>query len=196
MDNRLPIFISSKQSELEEERAVLADKIRSLMFFEPVMAEEWPPQRADIRQVFLEKVRQAPIYIGLFHSAYSAPTEDEYHAAGENPHREMLIYVKRSEGNPIDPQLEALLGRIKQERVIYQFRHLGELLPLFTDHLRSAVSRMVMLLQKLGEPAPASRGGGVLKARWERERKAIEGIGLPGDPAAAAGLARALAANS
>jgi hypothetical protein len=108
----------------------------------------------------------------------------------------MLIYVKRSEGNPIDPQLEALLGRIKQERVIYQFRHLGELLPLFTDHLRSAVSRMVMLLQKLGEPAPASRGGGVLKARWERERKAIEGIGLPGDPAAAAGLARALAANS
>lgn len=192
MDNRLSIFISSKQSELEEERAVLADKIRSLAFFEPVLAEEWPPQRADIQAVFLDKVRQAPIYIGLFHQVYSEPTEREYLTAAENPHREMLIYLKRSDTGQIDPRLQSLIERMKQERVVYSFRHVGELLPLFTDHLKSALNRMVTLLQKLGETPPASRGSSILKARWERERSAILGIGLPREPQAADALARSL----
>src|SRR6185503_13788870 len=104
----ISVFISSKQSEFETERAVLADKIRGIPFLDAVVAEEWAPERTPVQDVFLEKVRRCPIYVGLFQCIYSEPTEMEYRAGIENPYREVLLYVKTCRGTR-DPHLTQLI---------------------------------------------------------------------------------------
>jgi hypothetical protein len=181
----ISVFISSKQAEFETERAVLADKIRAIPFFTPVVAEEWVPQRTPVRDVFLDKVRSSPIYIGLFHRVYSEATELEYTAAIENPYREVLLYVKK-ENELRDPRLEQLLASARSEHVTFQFEGVKDLLPVFTAHLQAALVRMVATLQKLAKEPPVARSAeSVLQRRWQSEQRHLKTLGLPDDATSA-----------
>src|ERR1700726_3692336 len=95
VDDLIRVFISSKQSEFHAEREALYQVIKRLPLLVPVLAEQWPPQRLEVRGRFLRAVRRSPIYVGLFGCIYSEPTVLEYEAAIENPAREVLIYIKR-----------------------------------------------------------------------------------------------------
>jgi len=191
----ISVFISSKQSEFETERAVLADKIRGIPFLDAVIAEEWAPERTPVQDVFLEKVRRCPIYVGLFQCIYSEPTEMEYRAGIENPYREVLLYVKACRGTR-DPRLTQLIEATRSRHVTFQFEGVKDLLPVFTLHLQAALVRMVETLQALGKQAPVSRSAeSVLQRRWAAQRRQLASLGLPEDHTVALGnLERAVAA--
>jgi Domain of unknown function (DUF4062) len=180
MKDCIAVFISSKQVEFEMERAVLADKIRAVPFLEPVVAEEWPPERRTIREVFLDRVRRSHIYVGLFDRVYSEPTELEYRTAVENPYREVLLYVKRCPDADREPPLTRFIQDLKRRHTIMEYSTIADLLPVFQDHLRACLIRMITHLQKLGESAPEVRASdAVLQARWMRQREQLLSLGLP-----------------
>ncbi len=182
----ISVFISSKQSEFETERAVLADKIRAIPFLDVVVAEEWAPERTPVQDVFLEKVRRCPIYVGLFQCIYSEPTELEYHAGMENPYREVLFYVKACR-EARDPRLAAFIEAARSRHVTFQFEGIRDLLPVFTSHLQAALVRMVENLQALGKQKPVSRSeDSVLQRRWAAQQRHLRALGLPEDHAVAA----------
>jgi hypothetical protein len=173
----IPVFISSKQSELAIERDLVAEHVRRVPPLEPVVAEEWAPQARRVRDVMLDKVRVAPIYIGLFASVYSEPTELEYREAVRNPYREVLIYVKA--GADRDPRLAALVESMRDDHVVTTYTDVRDLLRRCAEHLQEALSRMILLLQKLGEDPPVSRGGGArLRARWEQQQRLLRELSL------------------
>jgi hypothetical protein len=168
----IPVFISSKQSELAIERDLVAEQVRRISPLEPDIAEEWAPQATRVQSVMLDRVRLAPIYVGLFASVYSEPTEQEYREAIKNPYREILIYIKN--GTDRDPRLEALVESMRDAHVVTAYIDVRDLLHRFTDHLRQAISRMILLLQKLGEAPPASRGAAShIRGRWEQQQKLL-----------------------
>jgi len=191
----ISVFISSKQSEFERERAVLADKIRSIPFLDVVLAEEWAPERTPVQEVFLDRVRRCPIYVGLFQCIYSEPTEMEYRAGMENPYREVLLYVKACNGTR-DPRLAQLVDAARSRHVTFQFDGLKDLLPVFTQHRQAALVRMVENLQALGKQAPVGRSPhSVLERRWAAQQRHFDNLGLPEDRIAALDkLERAVAA--
>lgn len=172
--SHIPVFISSKQSEFSIERAVLADQIKAFTPLRPIIAEEWPPQATAVRDAMLERVRLAPVYIGLFASVYSEPTEIEYREAIKNPYREILIYVQRRVPEERDPRLQALITEFNDRHVVYQFNDLRDLLEVFRDHLQAVIIRMITNLQKLGENKPVGRGlHSPLLNRWQAEQDAL-----------------------
>jgi uncharacterized protein DUF4062 len=181
MSLKIRVFISSKQSEFENERAMLAHEIRNIPILEPVLAEEWNPTGVSVHKVYLDDVRTSPIYVGLFGGIYSEPTYLEYKAACENPYREKLIYLKQT--GKVDPRLKELIGEFLDRHVPVKYRSLPDLLPVFSRHLSAALSRMVDTLQSFGEPRPVVHGSGtVLERQWANRQKHIRALGLPEDP--------------
>ena len=86
---RIKIFISSVQSEFEEERSMLCHYIRTdaLLgkFFEPFIFEEVPANEFPTSHVYLKEVESCDIYLGLYGNLYGhedtegiSPTEREY----------------------------------------------------------------------------------------------------------------------
>jgi Domain of unknown function (DUF4062) len=173
----LRVFISSKQSEFELERAMLKHEVEAIPRLEADLAEEWSPQRAEVRKVFLERVMAAHFYVGLFGRVYSEPTRVEYLAARENKYREMLIYIKDSV-QP-EPELAALIAEIRSRHVPKRYSTPQDLLVMFRSHLLDALVRSVEELNWLGKPR-AKPG----RTRATQTRILAE-AGLPNDPATA-----------
>src|SRR4051812_38665157 len=92
--SNLRVFVSSKQSEFQLERAVIKHEIESIPRLEADLAEDWAPERNNVRSVFFDRVTSAHFYVGLFGCTYSEPTCAEYLEARKNSYREILIYVK------------------------------------------------------------------------------------------------------
>jgi hypothetical protein len=177
------VFISSKQSEFREERRGMAEIIETLPLLAPVLAEDWAPERLEVREKFLADVRRSPIYVGLFGAVYSEPTVLEYETARENPCREILIYIKRQEDPAkIDPRLAPLLSVFQDRHTCKVFETPQDVLPSFEKHLWNAVRVMIEAFLDLQKPEPVTRGElSPQKRRWAARRALLAEIGLPGD---------------
>ena len=103
---RQKIFISSVQSEFQQERSQIADYIRNdallSLYFEPFLFEELPAQDISARNAFLSQVEDSEIYLLLIGQKYGyqdaegiSPTEHEYDAATAN-HAYRIAFVKRA----------------------------------------------------------------------------------------------------
>jgi Domain of unknown function (DUF4062) len=184
-NEKIRVFISSKQSEFEAERAVLAHEIEMIPLLDAVWAEQWSPAGATPVEVYLKDVRSCPIYVGLFGRVYSEHTKLEYLAACENPYREKLLYVKESQD--VDAQLQQLIAELQERHTVGRFRNIGDLVQVFSKHLIAALGRMIEALQTLGETKPVAHGSGtsVLEMRFAKRLQYLEGLGLPGDLSAA-----------
>jgi len=181
LTNVIRVFISSKQREFVEERQGMTEIVRRLPLLAADAAEEWAPGRDSIEATFLARVRAAPIYVGLFGRVYSPATAREYETAVENPHREMLTYVKRCD--QVEAPLEELIQRFDNPReghTVKRFDTWADLKPAFEQHLWSAVHRMIESYLALAAPAPVARGSGVTARRWQHERDHLLALGLPG----------------
>src|SRR5580704_7413412 len=106
----MSVFVSSKQGELDTERYIVKQRAEDAGLVAE-LAEEWPPGRADIRKVYLDRVGLCCIYVGLFYRTYSQPTIEEYETAAANPYREMLIYWRAADTGDVDPRLTEFMKR-------------------------------------------------------------------------------------
>jgi hypothetical protein len=190
------VFISSKQQEFRQERQGIQDMVASLPLLAPDLAEDWSPEREPVENTFLRRVRSAPIYVGLFGCIYSASTCLEYETACENPHREVLVYIRECQNR--DPRLADFVGQLnnpERGHTIKQFHDWEDLKPYFERHLWDAVRRMIDNYVRLAEPEPVTRAADSIRARrWRETRERLLGLGLPGayNPKQAAAWAQRL----
>lgn len=98
------IFISSVQSEFQNERRQIADYIRHdallSFYFEPFLFEELPAQDRYAQAAYLEQAATSEIYLLLLGQQYGyqdaegiSPTEREYDAATAN-HAYRIAFIK------------------------------------------------------------------------------------------------------
>lgn len=133
------LFISSVQKEFQEERYAIRDFVNKdallSQFFTVFLFEDLPPvdQRPD--EVYLDEVKDSPIYVGLFGNQYGnwrdenglSPTEKEYRLATELRTRR-LVLVKQ--GNDPEPEMKNLINRAGDELVRKRFGSTEEMLSL------------------------------------------------------------------
>ena len=180
MSNSISVFISSKQGELDTERHIVRQRAEDAGL-SAELAEEWPPGRADIRRVYLDRVASCCIYVGLFYRTYSEPTIEEYETASENPYREMLIYWRAAAAEEVDPRLMEFMKRVGFRHVYRKYQRPEDLLPMIREHLRAALTRMMQLLIGMG----ASPKGGNLFGHVPSDRmvhpaqQLLTGLGFP-----------------
>ena len=192
--NGIRVFISSKISEFEIERAILADKIRSIPYLEPVMSEEWHPHRNSARDTFVDQVQGCQVYVGLFGCIYSEPTEVEYRTAILNEYREIVIYIRQCDIVQREPPLQQLVAELKQNHVTSEYRTAADLVVRINDHLKSAIARMILRLHRLGELAAGIHERGS-STRGRRALALLQGLGLPSNGELALKLAARLSAS-
>lgn len=94
----IKVFVSSKQGELDPERAALHQALQSAEWdnFTIEFSGAFPDS---VRDVFLQHVTECDVYLGIFASIYSQPTLDEYHKAKELG-KPILIYIKKCVHEP------------------------------------------------------------------------------------------------
>ncbi len=158
-ENVISVFVSSKQGELDLERAIVRQQIEAAGLI-PVLAEDWVPERRDSRHLYLEGVRTCPVYIGIFFRVYSLATVEEYQEAITNPYREILIYQRKAEERRRDERLRQFLAGIRERHVILYYDEPQDLLKIVAGHLQLAIKRMIERLLQLGGQAPKSLNWG------------------------------------
>jgi hypothetical protein len=189
MADAIEVFLSSKQSEFEIERALIVERIKAYSMLEPVNAEDWAPQSAPVRELMLEKVQRSMIYVGLFGAIYSEATELEYRAALSNPYRERMLYLKNMPDDHRASEVRRLIGDLHAQNTVARFTDVRDLLPHFTAHLSDALVRIALKLRKLGEPPPVPKShrrkdadgheiGSGLVRRWAAEQKQLRQFGF------------------
>jgi hypothetical protein len=170
-DRKIKVFIRSSLSEFDAIRSAVVDAIQSIPLLE-LIAEEPPPDNPGAMEEYLRKLRNSAIYIGLFGEYSSESAQQEYLAACENPYRQNLIYIKKS--NQLE-LLEALVrDRSDDRHTITQFQTLADILPLFPKQFSDAVNRATSFRQLLAGTRPVAHSSGkgrsVLEQRWMNQQ--------------------------
>ncbi|NJL57586.1 DUF4062 domain-containing protein, partial [bacterium] len=116
MADPLYCFVSSKMQELKPERqrlkALLPTLGSTLLPIEAwVFEDDAPASDRSIRDVYLQRLRDSALYIGLFWNQYGEYTIDEFDRATEWG-IERHIYVKDVDASERDPKLTAFLDKI------------------------------------------------------------------------------------
>jgi len=135
---RMKVFISSVQTEFAREREMLGDYLSGdpllRRFFETFIFERDVPA-ADRRpdEVYLEKVAQCDLYIGLFGREYGSenadcfsPTHLEYNEA-TNRGKTRLIFVKGADDEGKHPKMQRLIREAGSQLVRRRFNKPAEL---------------------------------------------------------------------
>lgn len=140
------IFISGVQKELREERRaiknfILGDVLLS-EYFDVFLFEDAPAKSKAAEPVYLGKVRESDIYIGILGQQYGSigkgkisPVEAEFREA-KNKHKTILIYIKGENGvndKKRDIGVQRLIkeiGDAQEGFVRKRFNNTGRLTPL------------------------------------------------------------------
>ena len=135
--NTIHIFISSVQREFAQERAALRDYLRAdpLMrrFFDVFLFEDVPALDRRPDNLYLDKVEQSDIYVGLFGNDYGSedadgisPTEREFdQATASGVHR--LIFVKGTNDDERHPKMQTLIRKAQTGLIRKRFSDPEEL---------------------------------------------------------------------
>ena len=135
--NRFRVFVSSVQSEFAAERQALKDYFREdpllQRFFKLFLFEDIPASDRRRDDVYLRKVDNSDVYVGLLGWGYGnenddglSPTEREYDRASERGiHR--LVFVKGKEDGARHPKTQALIGKAQAALVRRRFDTTAEL---------------------------------------------------------------------
>lgn len=135
---KMLVFISSVQKEFENERMALraflqGDALLS-KFFDPFLFEDVPATSRRPGAVYLDKVEQSEVYIGLFGNEYGSTsgksaTEQEFERASQL-NKLRLIYVKGpgSSDAQKDPRMQSLIQLAGAELIRRRFANKAELI--------------------------------------------------------------------
>ena len=160
MHEIVPVFVSSKQSEFIEERKWIFEKLSAMELLAPDMMEDWGPTSQSAQQLYLDRVRNAMVYVGLFGCKFSQPTSEEYRASRENRYKESLVYIRACPQR--DPELQTLIDEMNQiglGHVSRAYTNWSEIEPNFERHLWDAVGRMAKAYHRLGQAPSRAHGG-------------------------------------
>jgi len=136
--NPIRIFISSVQSEFAQERELLRNYLRddTMMrrFFDVFLFEDTPALDRRPDQLYLDEVKRADIYIGLFGNEYGtednegvSPTEREFdHATAVGTHR--MVFLKDMDEHVRQPKMQALVTRAQSGLIRKRFQSPEELM--------------------------------------------------------------------
>lgn len=139
------IFISSVQKELAEERRAVARHVREdpllRRFFDLFLFEELPAKDRRADDIYLDKVDQASVYVGIFGDEYGfaddaglSPTQREFDRATARG-IPRLIFVKGDNDAAREPKMKALVRKAAGQLIRRRFRATQELLRLLQESL-------------------------------------------------------------
>ena len=135
---KFKIFISSVQKEFKEERKALGAYLRGdallSRFFEPFLFEELPASDHRTDDVYLAKVEDCDIYIGLFGNEYGVSGKDglsaverEFNHAGHLD-KPRLIFVKGVEDSLRELKMRTLVQKTGVQLIRRRFTTTAELI--------------------------------------------------------------------
>lgn len=131
------IFVSSVQKELNEERNVVRDYIKTdpllKIYFETFLFEYVPAVDREPEELYLSEVDGCSIYLGIFGNEYGpenkqgiSPVELEFERATEkSKHR--LIFLKGKDDKKRHPKMQSLISRATPHVVRRRFSTIDEL---------------------------------------------------------------------
>ena len=138
------LFVSSPQAEFRRERKAIAEYVRSDSLlrdhFEVFLFEEHHAQDESPRTVFLHKVDECAVYIGLFGKTYGrvrkgvSATEEEFDRATQKQ-KERLIFVRKAENEERRPEIRRLIERAENDLVRVSFDGVESLRAALYDSL-------------------------------------------------------------
>ena len=104
----LSLFISSKMTELAEERRAVQNALKSYNMYGWLFEKDAGARPESIQQTYFEEVAACDIYIGLFWLGYGEYTIEEYEKA-RSLHKPCLIYERHIDVEQRDPRLTTFL---------------------------------------------------------------------------------------
>jgi hypothetical protein len=112
MTDKLKVFISSKEGELENERLMVKREIESLLL-NSVSSEVSSATFKSMKETNEKEVRSSNIYIGIFGRTYSPATIKEYRFARSSMIKPFIFKKYLKESEPRDIQLIGFLKEVE-----------------------------------------------------------------------------------
>jgi hypothetical protein len=112
MTDKLKVFISSKEGELENERLMVKREIESLLL-NSVSSEVSSATFQSMKETNEKEVRSSNIYIGIFGRTYSPATIKEYRFARSSMIKPFIFKKYLKESEPRDIQLIGFLKEVE-----------------------------------------------------------------------------------
>ena len=112
MAEKLRIFVSGKEGELDNERATAIEVINSLRFT-PVGSEKRPASSDPMEEKFEGEVSTSDMYIGIFGTKYSEPTIKEFTTARANTVCTFVFEKTLSYGEEREAELDEFTHKIR-----------------------------------------------------------------------------------
>ncbi|MGI0027502.1 MAG: DUF4062 domain-containing protein, partial [Nitrosopumilaceae archaeon] len=124
--DRLKVFVSSKTTELRNERVAINQELKPLDFQTFIFEDHSGARTESPEEVYSEEVSDCDVYIGIFREEYSNATENEYRIAHSRG-KEILIYISDYNITNQKPELKKLLNEIKNNHSIQKYSDVKEL---------------------------------------------------------------------
>src|SRR3989337_1846453 len=129
---RYKIFISSNQTELKDERAVVKEIVlvnpTLRNFFEVFLFEDTPAKVKSPVTSYLKEVDNSDIYIGIVGKEYGvkgkdglSPTEREFRRFIKRSNKEVLIFIKGSDDSKKDRDVQNFIKTIRESYIYKRF---------------------------------------------------------------------------
>ena len=158
------MFVSSVQKELAAERRAIADHVRAdpllKRFLDVFLFEELPPKDRRADQLYIEKVDQSAVYLGILGNEYGfedaaglSPTEREFDRATERG-IPRLIFVKGDDDTQRKPKMAALVRKAARQLIRRRFGSIDELLRLLQESLVDYLETLGTIQGRVFEERP------------------------------------------
>lgn len=134
--DKLKIFISGKQGELDDERATVKDFIENIMGFEAKASEGRAASDMPIKKKYRKEVHDSDIYVGIFGKIDSPASFDEFDKAREYG-KPRLIFVKWIDGQREQP-VQDFIDKMKDGRIKLTFKYFEDVIDL-RDQVRLSI---------------------------------------------------------
>ena len=108
---RLGVFVSSAMQELKAERQIIKGVLEELKIDAWVYESDAGARDQNTRTTYLQELKAADLYIGVFWKRYGPYTIDEYRQA-ELLQKPRLIFVKQAAEEERDQELRAFLAQV------------------------------------------------------------------------------------
>ncbi len=137
---RSPVFISSVQKELAEERRTIKSFIAGdallRRFFDAFLFEDLPASGRRADEVYLAEVDRCDVYLAILDNEYGhkdreglSPTEREFDRATAKG-KERLVYVRGADDTARHPKMQTLIEKVGAQLTRRRFGSLPELTAL------------------------------------------------------------------